>query len=330
MVLPQGLPRGLTRRRMLAALAGTTAAPYLAAFGLQAAPLAYSLKPQKLIDGVWLIAGVQEAITRENGGAIANVVILDSKAGAIIVDTGPSLKYGETLANLARELTGKDIARVYITHFHPDHMFGNQAFKPETIASSEGVIEGIKVMGAGFSDAMYYIAGDWMRGTEPVAPGKVLDGEPEDFGDRRIRPLRLKGHTDSDLALFDEASGILIAGDLVFLDRAPTTPHADIERWRITLATLGGIPHGLLVPGHGPAEPGGRGIEQTRRWLETIESQIKDAFDKGLDIAEATALPLPGWTGTIALARYEYERSVMHLYPKLEASRWPRVDRDRS
>ena len=107
----------------------------------------------------------------------------------------------------------------------------------------------------------------------------------------------------------------------MFLDRAPTTPHADIERWRITLANLGSIPHGLLVPGHGPAEPGARGIEQTRRWLETIEPQIKDAFDKGLDVAEATALPLPQWTETIALARYEYERSVMHFYPKLEASR---------
>lgn len=317
----------LTRRQAIAAMAGTAAAPYLAAFGLDASPLIYELKPRQLVDGVWLVAGAQEAITRDNGGAIANVAILDSDKGAIIIDTGPSLRYGEALSALARSLTKKDIARVYITHFHPDHMFGNQAFKPEVIASSQGVIDGIKAMGAAFADSMYYAAGDWMRGTEPMAPATVLAGEAEDFGNRRIRPLAMRGHTDSDVALFDEASGILFAGDLVFLDRAPTTPHADIERWRIALATLGGIPHGLLVPGHGPAEPGARAIEQTRRWLETIEPQIKGAFDKGLDVAEAVALPLPDWTSTIALARYEYERSVMHLYPKLEAARWPRVDR---
>lgn len=317
----------LTRREAIVALAGTAAAPYMAAFGLEAAPLTYELQPRQLTEGVWLVAGAQEAVTRDNGGAIANVAILDSDAGAIVIDTGPSLRYGETLAALARQLTKKEIARVYITHFHPDHMFGNQAFKSEAIASSQGVIDGIKAMGAGFADSMYFAAGDWMRGTEPVAPATVLTGEAEDFGNRRIRPLAMRGHTDSDVAFFDEASGILFAGDLVFLDRAPTTPHADIERWRIALATLGGIPHGLLVPGHGPAEPGARAIEQTRRWLETIEPQIKDAFDKGLDVAEAVALPLPDWTNSVALARYEYERSVMHLYPKLEAARWPRVDR---
>lgn len=319
----------LSRRELMAAVAGTAVVPYLTAFGIEAAPLQYTLIPRLLVEGVWLIAGAQEAITRDNGGAIANVVVLDTKAGAVIIDTGPSLRYGEALSELARELTGKDVARVYITHFHPDHMFGNQAFKPELIASSQDVIDGIRTMGNAFADSMYYAAGDWMRGTEPVLPGMVLKGEAEDFGDRRLRPLALRGHTSSDIAFFDEASGILFAGDLVFLDRAPTTPHADIERWRITLATLGGIPHGLLVPGHGPAEPGGRGIEQTRRWLETIEPQIKRAFDKGLDVAEAVALPLPSWTDSIALARYEYERSVMHLYPKLEAERWPRVD-DRS
>jgi quinoprotein relay system zinc metallohydrolase 1 len=322
----QGLPPGMTRRRLLAALAGTAAAQYASAFGLEASPLSYTLKPQQLAKGVWYVAGAQEAISRDNGGAIANTVVLDSKAGAIVVDTGPSLRYGQQLATLARDLTNKDIARVYVTHFHPDHMFGNQAFRPDTLASSTGVIDGIKSMGSAFADAMYYAAGDWMRGTEPVMPGTILGTEPEDFGDRIIRPLHMTGHTAADLAVFDEVSGVLIAGDLVFLDRAPTTPHADIERWRTTLAALGGISHGLLIPGHGPAEPGARGIAQTRQWLETIETQIIEAFDKGLDVAETTALALPAWTEKIALARYEYERSVMHLYAKLEASRWPRVD----
>ena len=317
----------LSRREVLF-LSGAAAASGLAGRIVPgwAAPLRYDLKANKLTDGIWMVAGRQEAITRENGGAIANIAILDSEAGSIIIDTGPSRLFGEALARLAGELTGKPVARVYNTHFHPDHVFGNQAFQRDKIAAPKGIIDGLAANGSGFSDAMYFIAGDWMRGTDVITPGHVLETQVEDFGDRRLRPLAMRGHTSSDLVLFDESSGFLFAGDLVFLDRAPTTPHADIERWRIALANLGGIPHRRLIPGHGPAEDNTRGLDQTRRWLETIPPLIRDAFEKGLDISEATALPLPEWTSSIALARYEFERTVNHLYPRLEAETWPRVD----
>lgn len=292
----------------------------------RAEPLHYDLKPRKLTDGVWVTRGSDEAINERNGGAIANVAILDSTEGAILIDTGPSRRFGEALMALAKELTGKHVVRVYLTHFHPDHMFGNQAFDPETLAATQGTIDGMKEYGNAFSDSMYRATNDWMRGTELVLPKSVVNTEIEEFGNRRLRTIAMRGHTPSDLALFDEKTGILFAGDLVFLDRAPTTPHADIERWRISLANISAIPNAMIVPGHGPAESGGRGITQTSQWLETIASIVGNAFDRGLDISEAMALPLPDWTKSIALARYEYERSVMHLYPQLEASRWPRVD----
>jgi quinoprotein relay system zinc metallohydrolase 1 len=316
----------LTRREALALIPAAAAAPLLAPLEAAAAPLVYSLKPSKLTEGIWILAGAQETITAKNGGAIANISILDTTAGAVIIDTGPSRRFGEALAALAKDLTGKNIARVYNTHFHPDHVLGNQAFAAETIAAPQGVVDGLKQLGNAFTDAMYHTAGDWMRGTEAVLPGTVLKTDVEDFGNRRIRPLAMRGHTASDLVLFDELSGFLFAGDLVFLDRAPTTPHADIERWRIALANLGGIPHARLIPGHGPPENNTRGLDQTRQWLETIEQIIRGAFEKGLSETEAIALTLPAWTDNVALARYEYERSVMHLYPKFESTRWPRVD----
>jgi quinoprotein relay system zinc metallohydrolase 1 len=317
----------LTRRHVLKYLPAAAAlTSMLRAIEAAAAPLTYSLKPEKLTDGVWVIRGAQEAISQTNGGAIANISILDTTAGAVIIDTGPSHKFGDALAIVAKELTGKPVARVYNTHFHPDHILGNQAFEADKIAAPAGVVDGLKDLGNAFADNMYHIAGDWMRGTEVVLPGTILTADVEDFGNRRIRPMAMRGHTASDLVLFDELSGIVFTGDLVFLDRAPTTPHADIERWRISLANLGGIPSAILVPGHGPSEASIRGIEQTRQWLEAVEQIIRDAFEKGLDITDAIALPLPDWTEKIALARYEYERTVMHLYPKLEAGRWPRVD----
>ena len=83
----------------------------------------------------------------------------------------------------------------------------------------------------------------------------MADG-PVTIGGRRLRLIALAGHSAADLALLDEATGTLIAGDLVFHDRAPATPHAHLPTWRASLSALEAIPHKVLVPGHGQAMTG--------------------------------------------------------------------------
>lgn len=319
----------LSRRAALQRLAAVAALPVIAgAFDVAAAaPLSYSMKPVAIAEGVWVLYGVPEAIDRSNGGAIANVTILATLEGAVIVDTGPSKRYGVALEALARELTGKPVVRAYLTHFHPDHVFGNQAFGADVLRAPQGVIDGLASLGEDFASAMYHAAGDWMRGTEPVLPAQATRDGVEEIGGRRFRLMALSGHTSSDLAIVEETSELLIAGDLVFLDRAPTTPHAELAKWRSSLDTLQDLKARHVVPGHGPVEAGHRGAMQTRDWLAAIEDQIRAAFERGLSMNEAMAEPLPAWAEKMALARYELERTVMHFYPKLEAGEWPRVDR---
>lgn len=319
----------VSRRAALQRLAAIATLPAVAAVfdTASAASLRYPLKPVSVGEGVWVLLGANEPIDRNNGGAIANITIFDTRDGAVVVDSGPSKRYGEALAALARELTGKPVVRLYLTHFHPDHVFGNQAFAADAIAAPQGVIDGLTSLGEDFASAMYHAAGDWMRGTEVVLPGKVVSDGREEIGGRVFMTSDLGGHTSSDLAIFEATSGVAVAGDLVFLDRAPTTPHADLARWRQSLDRLSRFSSGKIVPGHGPVEVGARGLAQTRDWLAMIEETIRGAFDRGLSMNEAMAEPLPNWTAKIALARYEFERSVMHFYPKLEAGEWPRVDR---
>lgn len=315
------------RRTLVTGLGALAASPVFAMFADAAAkPLAYELKPHVLAPGVWMIAGAQEPITGANGGAIANISILDTRDGAVVIDTGPSHRFGVALEALARQLTGKPVVRAYITHIHPDHAFGNQAFAPDAVRAPQGVVSGLTALGDGFMEAMYRTAGDWMRGTEIVVPKSAIGAPSERIGERTFRFLELGGHTDCDLAIIDEASGLAFAADLVFLDRAPTTPNADLKRWRQSLATLADLQPSALVPGHGPVESGQRGIAQTRDWLDLVEGTLREAVEKGLDMTEAAALPLPPWAERMAVARYEFERSVAHLFPKFESEVLPRVD----
>ena len=316
----------LTRRGALGLTVGAAAMPMFARLAVAAPSLrAYPQNPMPIAQGVWVIPGAQDKITAANGGAIANVTIIDSKDGAILVDTGPSYNYGKELEATVRSLTGKPIARIFVTHIHADHSLGASAFDQKLIYAAPGLAADLKLRGNDMSDAMYRVAGDRMRGTSVPEPENVAVEGLEQVGERRFRCLPMTGHTKNDLCLFEETSGLLFTGDLVFLDRAPTTPDANLPEWHASLTRLAGIPHAKLVPGHGPVEPGQRGIEQTRRWLDFIEDTIATSFDRGLDEIEAMDQTMPDWTSKIAVGQFEYQRSVMHLTPKIELAKLPIV-----
>lgn len=304
---------------MAGALA-TLAAPAVSA------PFDYILTPEPIGKGLWLIRGADAAISMANGGAIANITMIETSAGVVFVDAGPSLRYGKALVALAKKTTGKGVARVYLTHLHPDHTYGDGAFAPEQIAATPALIAILKRDGPGFSDGMYRLLGDWMRGTELHMPGHVITTPSETVGDRTFRLLPLAGHSDADLAIYDDTTRTLIAGDLVFHDRAPSTPHATLATWRTSLDTLKGLGQASVVPGHGPYDPTpATAIDQTRDWIDWLEKALGDALAAGMDMVEAGTMPIPRRFAGLKAARYELQRSVSHLYPALELKMLPEV-----
>lgn len=311
----------VTRRTVLAGVAALPAS----ALG---AGLSYAIRPLAIGDGLWMIAGADEAILPANGGAIANITIIATGAGTVLIDSGPSLRYGQALKAVAEQVTGQPVVRVYVTHLHPDHGMGIGAFPPGIVAALPGTIADMTRDGQGFSDQMYRLLGDWMRGTDLMVPGMALTADREVFGARSLRLLPLSGHSAADLAILDEQTGVLIGGDLLFHDRAPATPTADLVRWRDSLAMLERLPHKGAVPGHGPFDPSGhQAIGQTQAWIDWLETALTDAVAHGLDMVEAGRIAIPARLSTMAGGRYELERSVSHLYPALESRLLPRLDR---
>ncbi|WP_070154742.1 quinoprotein relay system zinc metallohydrolase 1 [Sphingobium phenoxybenzoativorans] len=311
----------LSRRTMIGGLLASM--PVVA----MAANAEYKIAPVAVADGVWMIHGDDAPILPTNGGAIANIAIIATPAGTVLVDSGPSLRYGRALKTVAEQVTGKPVIRVYVTHLHPDHGMGIAAFDPAIVAALPQTIGDMQRDGRGFADAMYRILGDWMRGTELLLPGRRIEQASEDFGGRTLRLLPLSGHSAADLALLDESTGTLIAGDLLFHDRAPSTPTADLAKWRQSLDALKAVPHHGAIPGHGPFDPsGGAAIAQTRDWIDWLEASLTEAVKSGLDMVEAGNIDIPPRFAGMAAARYELQRSVSHLYPGLEAALLPRVD----
>lgn len=316
-----------SRRALLAGAAaglGLSALPAAPVFAQ--AKLRYDLAPRPVLPGVWMVEGVTDYFDKVNGGAIVNCAVLQGQSGLILIDSGPSRRYGEALAATLRPLDLRGVSAVVNTHHHPDHFFGNQVFADRPILALGQTLEAARRDGDAFADNMYRLLGDWMRGTEPVPPNTALDGGEVTIDGRRFTALPLGGHTEADLALVDIETGLLITGDLAFLDRAPTTPHADLARWQEALTTLEGLGAPAVLPGHGPFDRTGAALRQTRAYLSWLDETLHDAARTGLDMVEVMDLPLPEEFAAMGAQPQEFHRSVAHLFPGVERAVLPRAN----
>lgn len=287
----------------------------------------YRLGPRQIAQGTWVIEGSTDNFQKANGGNVVNTAFIVTDAGVVVIDSGPSKRYGEAMRQAIAGVTDKPVIEVLLTHHHPDHVLGNQAFAEVPIAALAGTTELLRQQGDAMTENMYRLVGDWMRGTEVVLPTEVVQPGRREVGGHRLRLLGLAGHTGADLAIFDETTGVLFAGDLVFYERALTTPNSPgLDVWQRDLDTLQALPWQQLVPGHGPVASDSRPFAQMHDYLRWLDGLMREGAEQGADMVEMIRSPVPERFAAISLTRYELIRSVSHLYPRYEKQVMQRVD----
>jgi quinoprotein relay system zinc metallohydrolase 1 len=291
-----------------------------------AAGLSYHLEPRLIAPDTYVFEGAVEHFTPKNGGNILNSGFIVTEAGVVVIQTGSSRRYGEEMRAAIARITDQPILKVFIGNQHPDYFLGSQAFSDVPIAALPGTIDGIRAEGRAVTENMYRLIGDWMRGTEALLPTESVFGATQVFGSHRLRLIPLSGHTQADLALYDETTRVLFAGGLVFSDRTPTTPHADIPQWLKSLDELAALDVAVLVPNHGAILPDNSAIVQTRDYLNWLAQALRLSADIGLDMTEVMALEIPARFSVLNVLREEFTRSVAHLYPITEQSVLPRIN----
>jgi len=117
-----------------------------------------------------------------------------------------------------------------------------------------------------------------------VAPGQPL---PLDLGGRTlILQAWRTAHTDNDLTVYDERSGALWAGDLLFVERIPALD-GSVTGW---LAVMDGIERmnpRRIVPGHGPSGDWRAAMAAQRRYLLALADGTRAAIRSHRTIGQA-------------------------------------------
>jgi glyoxylase-like metal-dependent hydrolase (beta-lactamase superfamily II) len=196
---------------------------------------------------------------------VPNIGIIRGSDSVLVVETGMGPGNGKRVLDAARRIAGSRRLILTITHFHPEHGFGAQAFKGSArITYNSAQRDELRAKGQAYLD-MFLGFGPGVAaallGTNIVVPDDVYDGASAelDLGGRKVE-LRTFGlaHTRGDQIVWLSAERILFTGDLaeerifpIFPWFPPNDADLDAARWVKILTELESWQPKIVVPGHG-------------------------------------------------------------------------------
>lgn len=310
----------LTRRRLLASGLALAAAPLLRHVPARAGT---SLAVSEIAPGIFVHQGLYDVPSPENRGDIANAAFVIGNDAVAVIDTLGSAKVGRELRQAIRAVTDRPIRYVINSHMHPDHVFGNAAFKEDAPAfvAHHKMTRGLAARAETYLTRNKDLLGaDAFEGIEIILPTMhVEDRMTLDLGGRTlICEAQKTAHTDNDLIITDPATDTLFLADLLFSVHVPTID-GSLRGWLTLLDGLETRQAARVVPGHGPPSLQlQEGIAPEKRYLEALATDVRKLIADGKQIDVAPTLAAQGERDNWQLFEHYHPRNVITAYAELE------------
>jgi cyclase len=290
---------------------------WLDARAQSSAPLASGAhRFEKIADGIYYAT----ASGTMNVGANSPVIVAGNET--VVIDSETSPAAGRALVQDIKVFTDKPVKFVIDSHFHYDHLFGNQVFGPDvqvighdhtrlrlqantmeqyTFRNSVNParVETLRQRIAAERDpqqkttlerqlqnTLSYI--EQIKEVKQTPPNMTFASEMTVLrGGRELRLIYLgRGHTDTDVVVFLPKERIVATGDLmesVISYMGDSYP----EDWIVTLDKLKALDFDTVLPGHGVPFKGKARISAFQDYLRDFVAQAKALKAQGLTAEQA-------------------------------------------
>jgi cyclase len=244
---------------------------------------------QKIGDGVWA------AIVNDEGKAGGNAGFVVGDDGVAVIDTFQDPEPAADLLAEIRKITNLPIRFVVNTHYHLDHVNGNEVF-----AAAGAVIVAHK-------NARAWIRTENVKMIDPpvtpekkarvqsiALPNVVYDSSADLYlGSRRVNVRYYAGHTGGDSVVSIPDAHVVFCGDLLWKDHIPNLIDASTPAWIKTLDSMqSDYGASTWVPGHGGVA-NAEDIAAFKKYLVDLRATVRDEQAKGKsgDALVRTILP---------------------------------------
>jgi len=287
----------------------------------------YPMQAQKVAENVYaIITPTRDFPSPDNGGWNSNSAFVVTRDGVLLFDTGSSTAIGRALRQTIASVTDKPVRWIINSHEHGDHWLGNAAFSDvrPAIYASQAVAELIRHGGSRWVGMFNEMTAGLTGDSAVVTPDQTIDAATDlDLGGMRMQMMLSGGsHSPGDLMLWLPDSRVLIAGDVVYSDRMPSTGAGKLKQWIETLEDLLALGPEVVVPGHGVIT-NAAGLERLHGLLTALWQAVEDGIDAGRsdyemypDVVEALAEYKSDFPGLEEKLR----RDLSHVFLQVEAA----------
>jgi glyoxylase-like metal-dependent hydrolase (beta-lactamase superfamily II) len=229
-------------------------------------PLAAQTPPDPIVkvEGLRQISPHVHIIPDNSVPLVSNIGFIAGERALLVVDTGLGPRNGTAVLEVAKKLGGDRKLYLVVTHFHPEHDLGAQAFPPSTtFIRSNDQVKDIAEFGLQLAKvfaARSAINAELLKDADFRKADVTFDTDYDlDLGGIHARLVAMgPNHTRGDIAIWVEADKVLFSGDVAMRAQpAFASPYSTVKQWLVSLDRLDALKPAIVVPSHGPTGDAG-------------------------------------------------------------------------